>query len=100
MGNFKFKVAYTTDPSKINPAIASGTIDEGDLVIINDNGKGSMKFITNKKELIGMDASLSEQEKENIINETLAEADNRYVAIDESQNIIINGNTPLVPEGI
>lgn len=36
---FKFKIAYTKDKSNIQEAIDTGTIDRGDLVIV-DNGEG------------------------------------------------------------
>ena len=97
MGNFKFKVAYTTDKSKIEPAIEAGTIDQGDLIIINEDGAGSMKFITDEGDLIGMDATLTDEQEQNIINKTLTEADERYVAITEG-TIIVNGNTSLIEE--
>lgn len=100
MADFKFKVAYAEDPKKINPALEAGTINEGDLVIVNENGVGSMKFITNKKEVIGMNAELTDEAKEQIVSETLAEADNRYLAVSETTNLILNGNTPLVPENV
>lgn len=93
MAEFKFKVAYTEDSKKIEPAIDVGTINEGDLIIINEDGVGSMKFITDKKQLIGMDATLSEQEKENIISDTLDEADDRYLS--KESTLILNGNTNL-----
>lgn len=93
MAEFKFKVAYTEDSKKIEPAIDAGTINEGDLIIINEDGVGSMKFITDKKQLIGMDATLSEQEKENIISDTLDEADDRYLSKDSV--LILNGNASL-----
>lgn len=99
MADFKFKVAYADDPKKVVPAMEAGTINEGDLVIVNDNGVGSMKFITDKKELIGMNAELTDEAKEQVVNDVLSEADNRYVAIaDENTTVIINGNTSLIPE--
>lgn len=96
MADFKFKVAYTTDPNKIQPAIDAGLINEGDLIIINDKGKGSMKFITDKKELIGMDAEVSEQEKESIIAEVLVETDERYASL--SEITVLDGNSGLIDE--
>lgn len=43
---FKFKVAYTKDDAKIQPALDAGTIDAGDLVIKdNDDGSFVMRFI-------------------------------------------------------
>lgn len=95
MANFKFKVAYTEDPSKIEPAIDAGTIDEGDLIIVNEDGVGSMKFITNKKKLIGMNAELTDEEKQLIIDQTLSEADSRYLV---ASNLILNGNSSLIAE--
>jgi len=97
MADFKFKVAYAEDPKKITPALEAGTINEGDLVIVNENGVGSMKFITDKKEIIGMNAELTNEAKEQIVNETLTEADNRYLAISEG-TLVLNGNTSLVAE--
>ncbi len=52
MAKFAFKIAYTTDPNKIEPALQSGEIDEGDLVVVNQNGKGSFRFITKEKEIL------------------------------------------------
>ena len=100
MADFKFKVAYTEDSKKIDPALEAGTINEGDLVIVNENGVGSMKFITNEKEVIGMNAELTDEAKEQIVSETLAEADNRYLVVSETTNLILNGNTSLVPENV
>lgn len=87
---FKFKVAYADDPKKVQPAIDAGIIDEGDLVIVNDNGRGSMYFITNTKELIGMDASITDADKEDIINETLVKTDERYASMNDI--IILDSN--------
>lgn len=98
MADFKFKVAYTEDSSKIEPAIEAGTINEGDLVIINEDGVGSMKFITDKKELIGMNAELTDEAKEQVVNEVLAEADTRYIATSENVTLVLNGNSPLTTE--
>lgn len=96
MADFKFKVAYTTDKNKIQPAIDAGLINEGDLIIINDKGVGSMKFITDKKELIGIDAVITEQEKNKIISDTLDQADNRYASLNDI--IILDGNGSLIEE--
>lgn len=87
---FKFKVAYADDPAKVQPAIDAGIIDEGDLVIINDNGKGSMLFITNTKEAIGMTAEVTDADKEDIINEVLVQTDERYASMDDI--VILDGN--------
>lgn len=96
MADFKFKVAYTTDKKKIQPAIDAGLINEGDLIIINDKGVGSMKFITDKKELIGIDAVITEQEKNEIISDTLDQADDRYASLNDI--IILDGNGSLIEE--
>lgn len=98
MADFKFKVAYADDPEKVVPAMEAGTINEGDLVIVNDNGVGSMKFITDKKELIGMNAELTDEAKEQVVNEVLAEADTRYIAASENVTLVLNGNSPLTTE--
>lgn len=89
---FKFKVAYADDPKKVQPAIDAGIIDEGDLIIVNDKnkGKGYMYFITNTKELIGMDANITDADKESIINETLIKADERYASMNDIT--ILDGN--------
>lgn len=59
-----------------------------------------MKFITNKKELIGMDATLTDAQKDKIVSDTLNEADNRYVL--STGTIILDGNgtSSLIEEKI
>lgn len=93
MSAFKFKVAYTTDRSKIAPAIAAGTIDAGDLIILNENGVGSLQFITNTDDLISISAEITEEVKQQIIEQVLLEADNRYLPIDENTILVLDGNT-------
>lgn len=59
---FQFKVAYTTDPEKIAPALANGVIDEGDLIIVNENNqKGTLNFITNEKVILPISASVDQE---------------------------------------
>lgn len=55
-----------------------------------------MKFITDEKKLIGLDASLSQEQKDSIIDETLEEADNRYIVTSEEKTLILNGNSTLI----
>lgn len=60
MANFKFKVAYTTDANKVEPSLASGVIDSGDLVIVNENNQGTLKFITNENVILPISATVDE----------------------------------------
>ena len=59
---FQFKVAYTTDPTKIAPALTKGVIDEGDLIIVNENNqKGTLNFITNEQVILPISAPMDQE---------------------------------------
>lgn len=96
MADFKFKVVYTEDPDKITPALDAGVVDEGDLIIVNDDGIGSMKFVTNTKELIGMDATITEEQKQAIVDDTVAKVEDQVIT--KSDDLIFDGNTSLLEE--
>lgn len=98
MADFKFKVAYTDDPNKIQAAINAGTIDEGDLIIVDENGSGSIKFITNTKELIGMDTVIkgyldnNQFYSDSALTEVIAPSVNKiYVDANDSTVYVFNG---------
>lgn len=68
---FKFKVAYTTNPDNILPALEKGLIDEGDLIILNQDGKGSMRFILQDKSILPFSAEIDEKQLSEAIDSAL-----------------------------
>lgn len=45
MGQFRVKYGYTTNEENIAKALAKGSIDAGDIIIINKDGIGTLRFI-------------------------------------------------------
>lgn len=68
---FSFKVGYTTDPTKIGPAIQDGRIDEGDLVIVNEDGKGSIYFVLQDKSILPFTTEVDPEQIEEAVNNAI-----------------------------
>lgn len=110
MGKFAFKVAYTKDDSKIQPALDAGTIDTGDLIIKdNDDGSFVMRFIDQESGILKETCIDDTQISEKVIPAVLEETDQTYLKKDDKISgdqiditaliDILNGNTALeVPE--
>ena len=89
-----FKVAYTSDESKIQPSLQSGIIDSGDmvlvsddtdeygnLVIINDKNK-QIKISTNVRKFDNMqlaNAWLSDKKSPNVGEVVSVKTDDKYI---------------------
>lgn len=69
---FKFKVAYTTNPNNIPSAITNGLVDEGDLIIINQEGQGSLRFILQDKTVLPFTSEVDDTQLNEAINNALS----------------------------
>lgn len=94
MGKFAFKVAYTTDDGKIQPALDSGTIDAGDLIIKdNSDGTFTMRFIDQQDGILKETGITDDEISTRIVPTVLEEVDDTYVKKDDIA--IVNGGTSL-----
>lgn len=96
MGKFAFKVAYTKDDEKIQPAIDAGTLDAGDLIIKdNDDGTFTTRFLDQDASILKQTAVSDSDITDRIIPVT----DELYLKKDEASSIadgtILNGNASL-----
>lgn len=93
---FKFKVAYTKDDDKIQPAIDAGTLDAGDLVIKdNDDGTFTTRFLDQDAAILKQ-TSVSD---EDITDRIIPVTDELYAKKGEADGIedgtILNGGSDL-----
>lgn len=106
MSSFKFKVAYTTDDTKIQPALDAGTIDAGDLIIKdNSDDTFNLRFIDQEGGILYESGVSDSDITEKIVPAVVEETDDIYVKKDEQittdqldVNIINGGSTLDVPE--
>lgn len=45
MAKFRVKYGYTTNEENIAKALAKGSIDAGDIIIVNKSGVGTLRFV-------------------------------------------------------
>lgn len=86
----KFKLGYTNEKSKIPSAVTNGTIDSGDLIIVDENNLGEFAFVKEDGSILEFSAATS------------GKVDNSFDIVDSEGNVIksFDGSEPieLTPE--
>lgn len=81
---FKFKIAYTKNKNAIPEAISNGTIDKGDLIIVDngENADGELVFIADD----GRQITFFSEDILNKIEETITESED---IVETIQNVAL-----------